>query len=199
LFILVISFFAGTVIAVIIGYLFSIKLLRPLGRIAFEVNEISAHNLARRMDTGTSRDEWYYLSNTLNQLLDRLQESFDLQRRFISNASHELSTPLTSISSQLEVALLKEREASDYKRVIQSIYQDVRHMSTLTRTLLEFAKASGNKGGLKIDLIRIDEIMLRLPAEMMKVDKKYFVSLNFEKLPENEENLLVFGNEELLF
>ena len=74
LFILLLSFLGGTVIAVLLGYLFSRKLLRPLGRIAFEVNEISAHNLTRRMDTGASRDEWYYLSDTLNRLLDRLQD-----------------------------------------------------------------------------------------------------------------------------
>lgn len=72
-------------------------------------------------------------------------------------------------------------------------------MSSLTRTLLEFAKASGNKGGLKIDLIRIDEIILRLPAEMIKANAHCSVSLRFDKLPENEENLLVFGNGDLLF
>jgi len=199
LFILVISFFAGTVIAVIIGYLFSSKLLRPLGRIAFEVNEISAQNLARRMDTGTSRDEWYYLSNTLNSLLDRLQESFDLQRRFVANASHELSTPLTSISSQLEVTLQKERSAAEYQRVMQSIYHDVRHMGRLTHSLLELAKASASKGGIEIKPIRIDEILLRMPSEAAKIDKTYSVFLEFGELPDEEENLVVFGNEELLF
>jgi signal transduction histidine kinase len=162
------------------------------------VAEISAQNLARRIQTGKTKDEWYHLSHTLNDLLDRLQESFELQRRFISNASHELSTPLTSISSQLEVSLQKERVAEDYKKVMQSIYQDVRHMSNLTQTLLEFAKASGNTGGLEINLVRMDEIILQLPAEIVKINNAYSIILQFDDLPEDEENLLVFGNETLL-
>jgi signal transduction histidine kinase len=172
--------------------------LLPIKRISEDVTEISAQNLARRIQTGTSKDEWYQLSNTLNELLNRLQESFELQRRFISNASHELSTPLTAISSQLEVSLQRERDAEEYRKVMQSIYQDVRHMSKLTQTLLAFAKASGNAGGLEINLIRIDEIILRLPAEVSKMNPLFTVKLEFEDLPEGEENLLIFGNETLL-
>jgi two-component system sensor histidine kinase ArlS len=199
LFILLISFIAGNVIAVISGFVFSKRLLKPLSKIADDVNEISAQNLAKRLDTGSSRDEWFYLSDTLNQLLNRLQESFELQRRFISNASHELSTPLTSISSQLEVSLQKERSAEDYRKVMESIYEDIQQMGKLTHTLLQFAKASGNKGGIDINPVRMDEVVLRLPSELVKIDTKYSVNLRFEKLPENQENLLVYGNEELLF
>ena len=196
--ILLLSFLVGNVFVLAGGYIFSRGLLQPIKKITTDVADISAQNLARRIQTGTTRDEWYQLSHTLNDLLDRLQDSFDLQRRFISNASHELSTPLTSISSQLEVSLQKPREAEDYKKVMQSIYQDVRHMSNLTQTLLEFAKASGNSGGLEISLIRLDEIVLRLPAELVKINSSFSVKLQFDDLPEEEENLLVFGNETLL-
>jgi signal transduction histidine kinase len=163
------------------------------------VNEISAQNLARRIQMGSSKDEWYYLSYTFNELLNRLQDSFDLQRRFISNASHELSTPLTSISSQLEVSLLKDRSPEEYRKVMSSILQDVRHMNKLTQTLLEFAKASGSSGGLEFHLIRVDEVLMRIPSELQKISKDYIVSLQFAELPEEESALLVFGNEELLF
>jgi signal transduction histidine kinase len=196
--ILVISFLIGNIFVLAVGYLFSRGLLQPIRKITDDVAEISAQNLARRIQTGQTKDEWYHLSHTLNDLLDRLQESFELQRRFISNASHELSTPLTSISSQLEVSLQKERVAEDYKKVMQSIYQDVRHMSNLTQTLLEFAKASGNTGGLEINLVRMDEIILQLPAEIVKINNAYSIILQFDDLPEDEENLLVFGNETLL-
>ncbi|HEY4335558.1 MAG TPA: HAMP domain-containing sensor histidine kinase, partial [Puia sp.] len=199
--VLTFSFIGGILISVIGGYLFSISLLHPIRRIADEVNEISARNLARRIRSTASdpRDEWYYLSDTLNQLLNRLQESFEIQGRFIANASHELSTPLTSISSQLEVALQRLRTLEEYRQVIQSVYQDTRQMSKLTQTLLEFARASGTAAGLEIDLIRIDEILLRLPAEITKVNPLYSVTLDFDRLPEAEEALLIFGNQELLF
>jgi two-component system sensor histidine kinase ArlS len=196
--ILLISFFAGNVLVLISGYIFSGRLLLPIRKISKDVADISAQNLARRIQTGSSRDEWFQLSDTLNELLNRLQHSFELQRRFISNASHELSTPLTSISSQLEVSLQRPRDAGEYKNVMQSIYQDVQHLCKLTQTLLEFAKASGNPGGLDIDLVRIDEVILQLPAEVSKTDPAYLVRISFDNLPEHEENLLVFGNEALL-
>ena len=197
--ILFLSFMGGVIFALASGYFFSRGLLRPVKKIADEANEISAHNFTRRIETGTTKDEWYHLSQTLNRLMDRLQESFELQRRFISNASHELSTPLTSISSQLEVSLQRERPAEEYRKVMQSIYQDVQHMSKLTQTLLEFAKASGSPGGLEIELIRLDEVLLRLPGVITKLSSSYRVLLHFKEVPAEEEQLLVFGNEELLF
>jgi two-component system, OmpR family, sensor histidine kinase ArlS len=196
--ILMASLLVGIIFVLISGYFFSRGLLRPLKKISEDVVEISAQNLTRRIKTGTTKDEWYQLADTLNQLLNRLQESFELQSRFISNASHELSTPLTAISSQLEVSLQRQREAEDYRKVMQSIYQDVQNMSKLTQTLLEFAKASGNKGGLEISLVRMDEVILRLPAEIARLNSAYQVKLKFEDLPEDVEELLVFGNETLL-
>ncbi|MFL5772571.1 MAG: ATP-binding protein [Flavisolibacter sp.] len=197
--ILLISFFVGNVLVLFTGYFFSGRLLFPIRKISKDVADISARNLARRIQTGTSKDEWYQLSDTLNGLLNRLQHSFELQRRFISNASHELSTPLTSISSQLEVSLQRPREADEYRKVMHSIYQDVQQLCKLTQTLLEFAQASGNPGGLDIDLVRIDEIILRLPAEVSRIDNLFNVKISFDNLPEQDENLLVFGNEALLF
>jgi signal transduction histidine kinase len=198
-FILWICFIGGILIAIGGGYFFSKGLLRPIKRIADELNEISAQNLTRRIVTDRGKDEWSYLTGTLNELLDRLEESFDTQCRFIANASHELSTPLTSVSSQLEVSLQKERSADEYRKVMQSVLQDARHLSKLTQTLLQFAKASGTPGGLEIRLVRVDEILLRMPHEMAKLNSGYSVTLSFNDLPEEEEKLLIFGNEDLLF
>jgi two-component system sensor histidine kinase ArlS len=197
--ILWLSFLGGILIALATGYwLFSKILLKPIRKMADEVRDISAQNLARRIQSADGSDEWNYLSNTLNELLNRLQESFEIQRRFISNASHELSTPLSSVSSQLEVSLQRDRNADEYRHVMQSVYQDVLQLNKLTQTLLEFAKASGTAGGLEINLIRIDEILLLLKSEMIKLDKNCTVLLEFENLPDEEEKLLVFGNETLL-
>ena len=79
--ILVSSFLLGIFIAAIGGYFFSRRLLMPIKDITQEVTEITAQNLARRIPTGTVKDEWYKMADTLNELLNRLQESFELQRR----------------------------------------------------------------------------------------------------------------------
>ncbi len=199
--ILWLSFAGGIIITLLSGYFFSGRLLQPLRKITDEVNEISAGSLTRRIGNQEAKitDEWSYLSSTLNQLLNRLQESFDIQGRFIANASHELTTPLTSISSQLEITLQRPRGSDYYEQMIRSVYEDVLHLNKLTISLLEFAKASGTSAGIAIDLLRIDEILLRLPAEMAKSGPEYSISLDFSSLPEQEEKLLVFANEELLF
>lgn len=196
--VLLISSIIGLIIAILSGYVFSRRLLSPVTRITKQVDEISAKNLTNRIPTGSVKDEWYHLTSTLNNLLNRLQQSFETQRRFVSNASHELSTPLTSISSQLQVYLQKDREPEEYKNVMHSIYQDVQRMNNLTRTLLEIAKTSGDAGGLELDAIRIDEILLKLPAELQKINPAYSVDLSFDDLPEEEHDLFVYGNEELL-
>ena len=180
--ILLAVFLIGLTIALAGGYFFSRELVSPVRKIADNVNEISTQNLARRIPTGPSRDEWSYLTETLNRLLDRIQEGFELQRRFIANASHELSTPLTSISSQLEVSLQRDRSAEEYRKILYSVLQDVRHMNKLTQILLEFAKASGSSGGLEIHPVRVDEVLLRLPAEIQKLNKDFSVSLQFGEM-----------------
>lgn len=196
--ILLLSLLGGTIVSVVMGYFVSERLIQPIKNIADDVNEISAKNLNRRIKTGTTGDEWFYLGETLNSLLNRLQESFEVQRRFISNASHELSTPLTSVSNQLEVSLQRNREAEEYRNVMRSVQQDVLHMSKLTQTLLEFAKASGSAGGLEIEPVRIDEIILQVVNEMPKIDNRYTVRPDFNDMPTEEDRLLVFGNGELL-
>ncbi|MBL7696827.1 MAG: HAMP domain-containing histidine kinase [Chitinophagaceae bacterium] len=192
------SLIGGVLISFGVGYFFAGRLLRPVKQITDEVNEISAKSLTRRIPTGRSRDEWYYLSNTLNQLLNRLQRSFEVQRRFIANASHELCTPLTSISNQLEVSLQRNRDADHYREVITSTLQDVMRMGRLTQALLELARASGSQSGLEIDHVRIDEVLLQLPADMSKLNSSWEVVLRFGEMPVEEEQVLVFGNEELL-
>jgi Signal transduction histidine kinase len=194
-----ISLLAGILISLGGGYFFAGRLLRPVKDIADEVNEISEKDLVKRIPTGAARDEWHYLSETLNRLLNRLQRTLDMHRRFISNASHELSTPLVSISNQLEVSLQRHRQPEEYRNVMQSVYKDALHLSKLTQTLLEFATTSGNESGLEIQPVRVDEIILRLPAEMARIDPHYTVLLEFGSLPAEEDHLLVFGNEDLLF
>lgn len=197
--ILLVSFFSGILITVLSGLIFSSQIVLSIKKITKEVKEISSQNLSRRIKLYYPKDELNELSATFNDLLTRLEESFEIQRRFISNASHELSTPLTSISSQLEITLQNERTAEEYKSVIHSVYEDVQNLTRLTKGLLEIAKASGTSAGMELTPVRIDELLMRLPAELRKTNKDFQVEMQFENFPDNEDDLLVFGNSDLLY
>lgn len=186
----------GAFIALVTGRLFSRQLLKPVARLIREVNDISSHNLSHRIYTGKTQDELSQLATTFNELLDRLQESFTSQRRFISNASHELSTPLTSISSQLQVTLQRERSIEEYRQVMQSIQEDVVQMRQLTKSLLEIAK-TGSEGSIELNEVRIDEILFKVVADIKKISLNYKAELQFSDL--EEFNFLVFGNSDLLY
>ncbi|HMH24828.1 MAG TPA: ATP-binding protein [Puia sp.] len=192
------SLILGVVLTALVAFLFTGQLLKPVAQIIREVNEISSYNLSHRIKAGNGQDELSRLANTFNELLARLQESFAIQRRFISNASHELSTPLTSVSSQLAVTLHKERNVDEYKQVLWSISEDVEQMRQLTKSLLEIAK-TGSQGGIELNEVRVDEVLLKVTSDIKRLNPEYKVELDFGEFPEDEKDFVVFGNSELLY
>ncbi|MBL7742675.1 MAG: HAMP domain-containing histidine kinase [Chitinophagaceae bacterium] len=184
-------------VTLIAGYLFSKRLVRPVKQTIQDVNLITSQNLSHRLYIGSNKDELTELNRTFNDLLNRLEESFNIQKRFIANASHELSTPLTSISSQIEVAMLQERNTDEYRKVLSSVLEDVKDLHQLTKNLLEIAKA-GTHGAIQLDKIRMDEVLLRSHSEVIKQNPGSRVELDFPELPEDENECMVFGNPHLL-
>lgn len=196
--ILVISFFLGVGFVILSGYAFSLRLVTSISNISHKVKHISSEAFTDRLTTGNENDELQELTTTINNLLDRLQLSFETQRRFIDNASHELSTPLASIGNQIDVVMQRERNADDYKKTLLSVHEDVHRLSTLVKSLLEVAKVSGVKEGLELLPIRIDEVLMEIPAEMKKINPAYEVKLLFDEMPDDEDMLTVMGKEILL-
>jgi two-component system sensor histidine kinase ArlS len=196
--ILLIGLVTSVFLTALVSFLFARQLLRPIALIIREVNEISSFDLSRRIRAGSGQDEMNQLAGTFNDLLARLQESFAIQRRFISNASHELSTPLTSVSSQVEVVLQNERSAEEYKQVLSSVREDVQQMRQLTKSLLEIAK-TGSQGGIELNEVRIDEVLLKVVGDVKKLSVNYNVELDFGEFPEDEKDFVVFGNIDLLY
>jgi signal transduction histidine kinase len=196
--ILLTCLFIGIAIALVVGYAFSVQLVKPIKQIIHDVKHITSQNLSHHIQAGSTQDELNQLANTFNELLDRLQEYFLVQRRFISNASHELSTPLTSILSQLEVTLQKKRSDEEYQQVITSVHEDVQQMQQLTKSLLEIAK-TGTEGGIELSEVRIDEVLLKVTADVQKNSEGYKVLLEFGDFPDDEKAFLVFGNVDLLY
>jgi signal transduction histidine kinase len=194
-----ISLLGGLVIFLIAGYFFAKRIAGSISSLTTKLTQISSEAFSARLSIGKEKDELQELALTINNLLDRLQSSFDTQRRFLSNASHELTTPLAAISSQLDVALQKERSNEEYKKIFLSVKDDVKRLALLVRSILEIAKASGSVGGIDLTKVRIDELLMRIPVEMKKISQLYDVKLNFEDFPDSEGYYILYGNEALLY
>lgn len=195
---LLLAFIAGAFLSFLAGWIFSKQLLKPLEQITKTVNNISATNIEKRLPEPSTADEWHRLAVTFNNLLARLQESFEVQGRFISNASHELSTPLTSVINQIDVTLRKERSNEEYLNVFRSVLSDVQNMSALTRQLLDIAR-SARGGSFQTEPVRIDEIIMELPGYLRRISPNYTARTFFDELPDEESLCTVNGNYELLF
>ncbi len=191
------AFIAGTLLSLLTGFLFSRQLVKPIEQITGAVNEISSTNIEKRLPEPGVKDEWHKLAVTFNNLLSRLQESFEIQGRFISNASHEISTPLTSVINQIDVVLRKERSNEEYLTVLRSVQSDLSHMSALTQQLLNIARTSRG-GAIQTEAIRVDEILMEIPSLVKKINPDYKVNTFFDELPDNENLCMVNGNQELL-
>lgn len=192
-------FYPGAVLVTLLaGYLFSRSIIRPVKGTIQDVRLITSQNLSQRLYVGGRKDELSELNSTFNDLLDRLEEAFALQRRFISNASHELSTPLTSVSSQIEVALLQARTPQEYQAILRSVLEDVQQLNHLTRTLLEITK-TGSHGAIALENLRVDEILMKAMGDVVRQNPGYHVIPDFDELPDEEKECQVFGNSHLLY
>lgn len=196
--ILLIALLLAVLLSYIAGLIFAKRLIEPIKNITSEVNQITSDNIARRIKISGNKDELTKLAETFNNLLQRLQHSFYIQRQFISNASHELSTPLTSVLSQLEVALQKDRSPEAYKEVMHSIYEDMKNLQQLTRSLLDIAK-TGSGGSIDLQEVRLDEVLFKVVSDIKKQNPQFRITLKLNAFPDNEKLLTVFGNTNLLY
>ena len=138
--------FAGVVLlATAIGWAVAGHLLAPLKRITGTARRVSEHHLGERIDVTGPDDELRELGETLNSMLDRLADSFDAQRRFVANASHELRGPLTVIRSEAEVALANpEPDLNELRGMAESVVHASRRTEALLASLLILAR--GQRG-----------------------------------------------------
>src|SRR5690554_5482188 len=138
----------------ITGRYFSKKAFKPVKEMTEKAAAISATNLDLRLSANGKKDELSELANTFNQMLSRLESSFDAQKHFVSNISHELRTPLAAIIAELELSLGKERQSEDYKLAIQNSLKDAKKIVRLSNSLLDMAKASYDPSEISFKSVR---------------------------------------------
>ena len=176
------------IFAVIGGNFIIYKSFLPIENILDELKQINANDLSARLKTTNTKDEIYQLINEVNNLLSRLENSFERISQFSSDASHELKTPLTIIKGEIEVALRKERSVNEYKEALTTSLNEICVIEQTINDLLFLAK---NEKDLIID--KQEEFYLdELTDESINELK------NFAKLHKVEVTLEVKDSLELL-
>jgi len=182
----------------IIGYLMARSTLKPVSKIVKQVEEITASNLSKRVEIDNQKDEIGELAATFNNTLDRLEQSFDSQKMFMSNVSHELRTPMAALIAELELSLHKERSNEDYKKVVENALIDAHKIEKLSNGLMDLAKASYNTNQIRMTPVRLDETLLDASATVMKARSDYNVDLIFGDDTDDDRMVTIHGNEYLL-
>jgi signal transduction histidine kinase len=115
--------------------------LAPLQAMVHAAKDIDVRSLAnRRLPCSSTGDELSEMANVFNAVLDRLQESFEKQRSFTGDASHQLRTPLTALIGQIEVALRRERQPEEYRAILAKSHDRALHLSRIVEALLFVAR-----------------------------------------------------------
>ena len=181
------------------GWAFAGDALQPMQVIDQTLSAIFPRNQDERLFVNKDDDEISRLSTTINQLLDRVAESFRLQRMFVANVSHELKNPLTQISSQLEVSLIKQREPEAYQKTIRSVLDDVADLTALTHELLQLSQVNQeDAASLLTRTVRVDELVWDVRDEVAAINLRYQVTVQLGTLPDDPDQLTVQGNRTLL-
>lgn len=196
--ILSIGFLFGLSITVIAGLIFSGRALAPISTVVSQVKNITITNLNLRVDEGNKKDEIAQLAITFNQMLQRLEEAFILQRDFVSNAAHELRTPFSVMLIEIDYCLIQEREKQQYISTLRELSTELKKLSKLSNGLLELARISFDNSYLEIKTLRIDEILIETCNDILITNNDYKINIDFEGLPENDDFLKISGNEQLL-
>jgi heavy metal sensor kinase len=151
----------GVGLAALGGAALARRALRPVDEMTRTARQITATRLGRRVDRRGTGDELDRLADTLNGMLVRLETAFSELRRFSADAAHELRTPLTALQGGLEVALRADRSADEYRHVLVSSLEEVKHLGRLAEDLLLLSRATA---GLETPRARVELEPLLLDA-----------------------------------
>jgi signal transduction histidine kinase len=195
--ILIIANLISMIVIFSVGIIFSRQILLPIRKITQEVNNISATWLHKRLTVKQGEDEISQLASTFNNMLTRLETSFESQNNFVSNASHELNTPLTAIIGEAEFALSKTRSPEQYQQGLQVILNQAEKLKNITKSLLELAQ-SGFTGNLSFEPVKVSELLQNVEKVAMSIYPNCNLTIDYSLQPADINSFTIKGNFHLL-
>ena len=166
------------------GALLARRALRPIDAMVTRARRIGEANLGDRLPHPGTGDEIARLVETLNAMLGRLEQSFDVQRRFIDDASHELRSPLSRLRAELEVTLRRPRASAEYEETLRSCLDEVEGIQRLVEELLALARIDARQGPESAEPIAVSDIIEASVAAVTLEAERLDVAVAVEPPPE---------------
>lgn len=166
--------FIGIMASIIVGYIVSKKMLKPISNITKTAENISINNLKERIEITGPDDELKRLANTFNKMIDGLQDSINRQTQFVSDASHELRTPIAVIHGYAN--LLDRWGKNDKEALEKSIYAiklEANNMANLVEKLLFLAKGDSGRQVIEKKEFYLNKLIEEVVNESKVIDEKH--------------------------
>ena len=162
------------------GYWLSHRALAPVDALTRTARNIGGNNLGTRLEKLRTGDELQRLSDTLNEMLDRIETAFARVTQFTADASHELRTPIALMRTEAEVALRRTRDADAYREALQHILKETERTGTLIEDLLALARTESGSAPLELQPVEVNELLRESVAEWQRVPaaKDHQISLH---------------------
>ncbi|MGB7848978.1 MAG: ATP-binding protein [Candidatus Acidiferrum sp.] len=177
------------------GYFLARKSLAPVAAMASQARGMGAANLHNRLDVANERDELGQLALSFNQLLERLEASFEQQRRFMADASHELRTPVAILRGEAEVTLSRpDRTSSEYRETLSILRDESQRLAHIIEDLFTLTRADAGQYPLTLRDAYLDE----LAAEALVRARSLALRKNITLTSAIEPDLPIHADEALL-
>jgi heavy metal sensor kinase len=173
------------IVASLLGYWLSGKSLAPVGRIIRTAEQIGVENLSRRLEVPQPRDELRRLTETLNEMLARIETSFRRITQFTADASHDLRTPVAVMRTAAELSLRRSRSEAEYRATLGKILETSIETSELLENLLTLARADAGAIGMEMHPLELGEHVRKAEerAKILSSDKELDLVLRVPSMP----------------
>ena len=176
------------------GYQLARHMLRPIQEISASAAHIgTGSDLQERIDLGEGRDELHQLADSFNGMFQRLEEAFEAERQFASDASHELRTPVSVITAQCEFSLEQRRTAEEYEQALRTIQRQGGKMARLIHDMLDFTRLERRADSYAMEEVDLAELV-RSACEDLALIQERGIRLRCEA----EGEAMFYGNRQLL-
>jgi heavy metal sensor kinase len=190
--VLTVSAAVGSILSVFLGYFTTKKMLSPINQITETAREISFSDLDRRLSVRGPDDELKKLAVTFNSMLDRLETSFKSQKQFVSDASHELRTPISVIKGYVDLLDRWGKEKPEVRdEAIQAIKNETDNMKQLIENLLLLARGDDSELIKEEEQFNINNLISSIIKEFQLMEK----DVDFEYI--ENENINFYGDPNL--